>query len=248
MQKTKIILFLLLISFSSLSFAGWVNNAKKAIEDDQYDLCIDTAKPHKKDEMGLMLLAFCHLQNYTFNHTKADKQYFKSYMDLLEDKVSAKSLDNIFYFVQLSDKPTVVKEARKLVKRAFKNIHNIEDVPKLIKFMDSDDKKTQKMAFNSAYRIIKPKRKYVQKGGTLREKDIHIMSNEKLIRTLLKHAKNSKASKTLVMIEKPVLKYISDYDGKSISKLEVKINKAIAKREKKYPKSNWYSATGKKRS
>lgn len=245
--KTGSFLFIFLTTISLQAWADWVSDAKKALEDDKYERCIEIAQAHKDEQIGTMFLTFSYLQKYTFSRNKTDKEYFKSNMDILEDKVNADSLDNIYYFVQLSDKPKIVKEARDLVKRAFKNISDISEAPKLIKFLESDDEKTRDYAIDGVYRLIDPKRDYVNDGGTLREKDIVIMQDEKLIRALLKNVDESKARKTLELIEQPALPYLKEFEGKNIAKLEVSINKRIAKREKKYPKSNWYSATGKER-
>ncbi len=232
---------------TSIAFA-WENKAKKLFEDDEYEKVIEIAKDHKKDKkskLGLMLLTFSHLQNYELNNTKSDKTRFKNYLEVLEDKVSVNNLDNIGYFTELADKPAVVKTSQKVLKQAFKNISKASDIPKLIPFVESENIKTQKLAINTIKRLIKPKRKYVNKGGTLRNEDIIAMQDDRLINALLAKVNNSTARNVLVMIERPVLAYIDAYDGESVIKLTSKIDKAIAKREKKYGNSLWYSASGK---
>ena len=245
------ILFIVAFVDANVFAASWSQQAKSLFEKDEYQKVIEIAGEHKKDKkskLGLMLLAFSHLQLYEFNGTKSDKKAYKNYMDLLEDYVNAKHLNDIKYFISQTDKPDVVKAARKLLKRAFKNISDIEQAPLIVAFLKEEDEKTRKLAASALKNMLWVKRKYVLKGGTLRDKDIKIMQDERLIRALLENAnKISDAFKALVEIEQPVLKYIGDYEGKKILKLEQKINKAIAKREKKYPDSNWYSATGKVR-
>ncbi len=251
MSRILVHLALVLLLCSSVAFAqSWQDKAKKHFESDEYEKVIELAKEHKKDKQnrfGLMLLSFSHLQKYAYNDTKTDKRKYKDYLDLLEDSVTARDLDDIHYFISQDDKPEVVKAARKLLKQAFKNISSLQETPRLLPFLDSEDKKTRKLALDTLKRLIKTKRKYVNKGGTLRDQDIHAMQDEKLIRKLLDMASDSKARAILVLIEKPVLNYIGDYDSAAITKLETKINKAIAKREKKHPDSTWYSATGKKK-
>lgn len=233
-----------------MSAAAWQKEAKALFEKDEYHKVIDIAAAHKKEKdnkMGLMMLAFSHLQLYEFNDTKSDRKAFKNYIELLEDYVNANHLTDIKYFIAQKDKPEVVDEARDLLKRAFKNISNIEEAPLVLSFLKSDDEKTRKLAASALEDLISPKRRYVNKGGTLREKDIVIMQDEKLIRALLENINISDAFDTLEDIEKPVLQYIDNYEGKKILKLKEKIEKRIAKREKKYPESNWYSAIGKQR-
>ncbi len=231
-----------------VSAASWMDQAKTEFEKDRYEDVIETAQDHKKDKkckIGLMLLAFSHLQLHEFNGTKTDKKRFRNYMDLLEDRVSAVNLNEIYYFVRQADKPEVVKQARALLKHAFKGVFEIEDIQKLLPFVKVKDLKTRKMALSAIDDIIEIKRKYVNKGGTLRRKDVGVMRGQGVIRALLDNISQSAAFSALVDIEQPVLAYTKDYDGKKVMKLEVKINRAISKREKKYPKSNWYSATGK---
>lgn len=251
--KTKypILAILCLLLFTPFSLFAWEKNAKSLFDKDEYHQVIDIAGDHKKDKkskMGLMMLAFSHLQLYEFNGTKSDKKSFNNYMELLEDYVNADHLEDIKFFISQTDKPEVVKESRNLLKRAFKNISRIEQAPLVVDFLKSEDEKTRKLASAAIKSMMVIKRKYVQKGGTLRDKDITIMKDEKLIRALLENVKDSNASKALEQIEEPVLSYISDYEGKKVISLEKKINKAIAKRTKKYPDSNWYSATGDTRS
>lgn len=237
-------------SIYSVQALAWIDSTKKLFEDDEYEQVIEIAMDHKKDKkrkIGLMLLIFSHLQKYELNGTKSDKRKYKNYLEVLEDTVSIVNLDDINYFIEQFDKPEVVKLAQKLLKVAFKNIENIEDLPNLLKFIESDNKKTRKIALNTIKKFIKVKRKYVAKGGTLRAEGITFMQDKNLIRTLLDHSKDSGARDILIYIERPVLSFINDYEGKVVDKIEQKILKAIIKREKKYPESNWYSATGKVR-
>jgi len=227
--------------------AAWVSKAKKLFENDEYQQVIEIAEPHRKENIGAMFLAFSHLQENIFNGTKYDKEMFKQFKLQLEAKTTADDIDDLLYFVNRNDKPEVVKEARRLSGVAFKNIKQIEDVPKLVKFLGSTDEEARKLALSSIYRIIEPKRKYVEKGGTLRGKDIQVMGSSKLIVPLLDRVEVKEAYRTLVMIEEPVLQHLGKYDGPQYSKLDVDINKAIGKRKQKFPESNWYSAVGKKR-
>ncbi len=241
---------LVFFAFCSPLLAAWEADTKKLFEKDKYDKVIEIAENHKKDKdskLGLMMLAFSHLQLSEFNATKSDKKAFKNYMELLEDYVNATHLDDISYFINQIDKPEVVNQARKLLKKAFSNISNIEDAPLILNFVKVEDEQTRKMAVSALDKMIATKRKYVNKGGTLREKDILILQDEGLIRALLENADISDAFGALEDIEQPVLQYIGDYEGGKILKLEEKILKAITKREKKFPESNWYSATGKAR-
>jgi hypothetical protein len=233
---------------AALAASAWETKAKKLFENDEYTDVIELAEPHRKDNLGAMFLAFSHLQEFIFNGTKYDKEKFKNYKLYLEAKLTAVDIDDLLYFVNLDDKPEVVREARRLSSSTFKNIKQIEDVPKLVKFLKSNDEESRKLALSSIKRIVELKRKYVDKGGTLRDKDVKIMGSSRLIIPLLEQAADEKdARRTLVLIEEPVLKYIGKYVGPQYVDIEESITKAMTKRVSKYPDSNWYSAVGKVR-
>ncbi len=246
---TTHVLILLFITFASTSVsANWQSSAKQYFENDDYEKVIELVKDRKRDKnskLALMLATFSHLQEYSYTGAKRDKKQYQGNMEVLEDSIVTKDLNDLLYFTRLADKPDVAKAAQKLLKQVFKQIEDINDAPLIIEFINSENKKTRSIALDAMKRMIAPLRKHVTKGGTLRGKDITIMQDKKLITSLLNHAEDSKAAAILLLIEEPVLAYIPQYDDISVTKLESKIRKAIIKREKKHPESNWYSATGK---
>lgn len=233
--------------YSPVFGQAWVAKAKAKFEDDRYQDVIKITENMKKNMHAVMFLAFSHLQENLFNKTKYDKEKYKAYNMLLEAKLGIDDIDHLLYFINLNDKPKVVDAARKLAKHTFKNIKRIEDVPKLVTYLNSSDEGAKKLALSTITRILKPKRKMVEKGGTMRPKDVKVMQSKNLITALLENITQGDARKALLIIEEPVLEYTGKYSGNETAKLEVKINKDIAKRKKKYPESNWYSATGKTR-
>jgi len=241
-----LLLFALMAS-PAMAAPSWVKKAKKLFENDEYTDVIELVEAHRKDNLAAMFLAFSHLQEFIFNGTRYDKEKFKNYKLYLEAKLTADDIDDLLYFVNLDDKPEVVREARRLSSSTFKNIKQIEDVPKLVKFLKASDEESRRLALSSIKRIIELKRKYVAKGGTLREKDVKVMGSPRLITPLLEQIEEKEARRTLVMLEEPVLKYIGKYMGPRYIDVEESINKAMAKRVSKYPDSNWYSAVGKVR-
>jgi len=239
-----VLLFSVFATTAFAAQAGWIQKAKKLFEDDEYDACIEVAENHDDENIGTMFLAFSYLQEGLLNNSKAEKERFKTYKKQLVNRVSADDVADLLYFVNLNDKPEVVAEARKLSKQAFKNITQIEEVPKLVTFLSASDEDSRKLALSSIKRILEPKRKYVSKGGTLRKKDIRVMGSKRLIIPLLERVDAKDAQKSLILIEEPVLEYTGTYSGEAVTKLEEKINKSITKRKEKYPESNWYSAVG----
>lgn len=237
---------MLLLAASQVSAVANFSQIERLFEDAQYEKTLEAAKAHKGSTTGLMFLAFANLQLYEFTNAKHYKNQYKSLFDNVEAKAGVDDLPRILYFVNRTSMPPVVKEATKLAKNVFKSLYKMEDIAKLTPFVKADDKNVKKYALDAIERILKPKRKMVEKGGTLRSKDIAVMQNPQLIQVLLMNASESSARGALEAIEQPVLSHTAKYMDKNVAKVEMNINKDIAKRKKKYPNSNWYSATGKK--
>jgi len=254
LKRTVIVLLFMTFSLgiSTNSYAAktgdWAVKARQLFEQDEYDQVIKIAKAHKKEMAGNMFLAFSYMQNGLYNSSAADKTQSKNYINLLKEKVSVDHLDDLSFFTDQRDKPDVAKSAKMLLNQGFKNIKIIDELPKVLKFLESPNDDVKKLAATTCTRLVNPLRAVVNKGGTMRKKDVRILSNEKNIRRLLGSLDSANSSKCLKLIEQPVLKYSSSYsESLKTVKLEKDINNAIVKREKKYPKSNWYSAIGKKR-
>ena len=251
MKRTALIVLSVFIGLSfiisSANAQPWLANAKKLFENDEYKKVIEATENYKKENLALMFLAFSHLQENVFNQTKYDEEKFKAYKIMLEAKLNVNDISNLLYFVNLSDKPRVVKESRNLAKKTFESIKAVEDVPKLITFLNATDKEARKYALTAIKKILEPKRSYVNEGGTMRAQDIQVMGSKELITSLLENIVEGDARKSLELIEEPVLQYSPTYAGIETTKLETTINSDIGKRKKKFPDSNWYSATGKKR-
>jgi len=232
---------------TSMHAATWTAQAKKLFEDDNYEACIQLTEKYSKDNQATMFLAFSYLQQSVFSQSKLDKEKFKAYQTKLETSLGVDDMNDLLYFVKLTDKPYVVKEARALTKDVFKNMHEIDDVPKLLVFLKVEDEDTRKLTLSTIERILKPKRDYVNKGGSLRDKDYDVMNSPTVIKALVEQLPLSDAKSSLILIEEPALAYLTGSDDVEAVKLEVAINKKIAARQKKFPNSNWHSATGKKR-
>ncbi len=209
---------------------AWVQKSRTQFENDEYQAVIELAEPYRKETVGALFLTFSYLQESIFNGTRYDKEMYKQFKLQVEAKITAEQIPDLLYFVNLNDKPEVVKEARRLSGVAFKNISQIEDVPKLVTFLTSSDAGARELALSSIKRIIEPKRSYVEKGGTLRAKDIQVMGASKLIVPLLDRIAEKDAFRTLVLIEEPVLAHLPRYEGPRYAELDVEIDKAIAER------------------
>lgn len=237
----------LMLVVSSAHAATWESKGKALFEKDEYEQCIRYLDPYKKDKMAMMLLSFCHLQESILTESKQQKSAYASYYERVREKLSLDDINAVYYFISQYDKPVVVEKARRLAGQIFDGVSDIDDLDKLTPFMTVKDSQAQEMVFSTVVRILEPKREYVGDGGTLRSKDVRAMSSESLIIGMLDNVGVSGSRKALTLIEEPVLAYTSNYSGKDIMKLEKKIRSRVAKRQARFPGSNWYSATGKKR-
>lgn len=231
----------------SAQAAAWEAKGKALFEQDEYEQCIGYLDAYKKDKLAMLLLGYCHLQESILTQSEQQESAYKTYRDRVKEQLTLADINDVYYFILQSDKPVVVDEARRLADQIFDAINDMDDLEKLVPFMSVDDEATRNMAFSTVVRLLKPKRKYVEQGGTLRSKDVQAMSAESLITALLNQIESGNSRKALVLIEEPVLAYVGNYSGKESLKLEKKIRSDVEKRQKRYPDSNWYSAVGKQR-
>ena len=75
-----------------------------------------------------MLLAFSNLQLFQFTKAKHFKKRYNALFEISEARTKAEDLRQILFFVNLVDKPDVVKSARKLFNKITKNLYKVEDV------------------------------------------------------------------------------------------------------------------------
>jgi hypothetical protein len=250
MNKAVGFLFFLLLMFSTTAIchaSAWEGRARQAFTLDEYDKCIAIVESEKGAADSLnrtLFLAFSNLQLYQYTKEKDYRSKYQSYLKTAESKAQISDLGKVLYFVNLKDKPEVVKSARGFTKKILDGMYKIEEVPLLLSFAESQDPQVRSLTFDAMRRIFKTKRDVVNNGGNLRSQDIKIMSDPDLIRILAKSIADSKAVGVLVLIEDPALKQVEKMSDLHAVKAQEKISRAIAQRQKKYPDSNWYSATG----
>jgi hypothetical protein len=243
-----IMITLIVTLVSSGNLYAFDEAAKKLFDDGQYDECIqkiESLPNFKKQISNVMLLTFSNFQLYNFTKQKLYNNEYNAYYELLLAKTGVDDLNSILFFVNSSDKPEVVKSARKLLKDIFKNLHKIEDIVKLLPFASSSDKDVREYAFDSIQRIMEPIRAIVKDGGTMRPIDVRYFQNKDVINIAIENINLSIAQKILILIEEPAVEYLNNSKSTGSLKVYEKINSDIKDRMKKYPNSNWYSATGK---
>jgi hypothetical protein len=242
------IMIALIVVLLSSNLYAFDESAKKLFDDGQYDECIQKVESlpnFKKQISNVMLLAYSNFQLYNFTKQKHYNNEYSAYYELLLAKSGVDDLRSILFFVNSSDKPEVVKSARKLLKDIFKNLHKIEDIVNLLPFASSSDKEVREYAFESIQRIMEPIRDIVKEGGTMRPVDVRFFQNKDVINTAIESINISTAQKILILIEEPAIEYLNNSKSTGSLKVYEKINSEIKDRKKKYPNSSWYSATGK---
>ncbi len=242
------VVFALPIFYSGNAYADWRSDAYQYFQKDEYDKAISIAERNRGDRFAKMILCFSYLQKYVFTKSALDKQKFAIEYKNLAITTSVKDIDNIGKFTREVAKPEVVKRANRLLKTAFDNLSTNEDIYPIIKYLNWESENSRKLAAGTIGRILKYRRAVVNKGGTLRKKDIALFTHPPLIQGLVKQVDElPNARKALVYIEQPAIPYVEKAGTAGSVKTLSNINKAIARRQKKYPNSNWYSATGQKR-
>lgn len=242
--------------------SGWESAAFKEFQNDAYDKAAKTVEAHKNERFAKILSAFIHQQQYVFTNSKVEKAAWKGELKNLKNSVGVDDIHYLSLIAQEKDKPHASKEAKKLLKRCFKNINQNKDVPSLVYYLSVPDEDVNSYAMGTLKDILKHRRAVVKEGGSLRSEDIQMMKDKALNAQLtaivaqqdvegLKAAYPkgvSKAIDCLVYIEEPALEHLEKVSTLSTAKAKEKVQKAVIKRTTKFPKSNWYSAVGKPRS
>ena len=226
---------------SSKGFEYYVNH--------EFDLAIEACKD-KKDNFSRMIAALAYAERFRLYKNSADKAQKKAFMNILEEVISLKDLADIERVTAVKGNPFGSKEAKKLLKRAFANLRTTEDVLIAADFLNKGrDPSHNKIALDAIAKFLKQIRSYVNKGGTMPTKEKELFTDDRVIIAivdLLEIKENVRsAKKCLTLIEEPALEYLEDRPiNTSISDTIVAIRKATTKRQKKYPHSTWFSATG----
>lgn len=250
-------------SSSSAHLNSWQKSAFRQYQNDEYAKAKKILEKHRQDRFAKILLTFVYHQEWVYSQSKMQRDIWKGEYKALEASLGIKDIAYLTLVGQEIDKPKASKLAKKLLKKSFKNVHKTADVPLLLEFLGVPDPDINGYAINALNKILKVRRKIVKGGGTLRSKDIRMMNDRRLLGQLgaivaqetvwgkkPNYPKGTKkAIQSLVLIEEPSLKLLDEVpSGVSVIKAKQKVQKAMNSRRKKFPKSNWYSATGKKRS
>ena len=215
----------------------------------EFDKAIEECKDDK-DNFSRMVAALAHAERFGIYKNSADKVQKNAYLNILHEVVTLQDLAEIERLVSVTGNPFGYKEAERLLKKAFANVKTSEDVLIAADFLKAGRNPSHNhKALVAINNFLKQVRNYVNKGGTMPSGERDLFTDEHLILPLvnmLTISENSRqALRCLVLIEEPAL---SSVEGatitKSISNTIVAIRKAVAKRQKKYPSSTWYSAAG----
>jgi hypothetical protein len=251
-----------LTAFGQANLNSWQKSAFKYFQNDEYENSEKIVKQHSEDRFSKILIAFIHHQQWVYSRSKSQKEVAKGDYKALTQSLGIQDIDYLALVAQEKDKPSSAKMAKKLLQKTFKNLHSNEDVPILVEYLSVPEPDLNKYSLDTLRRILSNRRRVVKKGGSLRKKDIKMMTDPALLNQLMANVSQeeigrkkptyakgiSKAVSCLVLIEEPSLSTMENLSGLSVEKARVKVQKAINSRKKKYPQSSWHSATGKTRS
>ena len=215
----------------------------------EFDKAIDACKDNK-DNFSRMVAALAYAERFGLYKNSEDKVQKNAYLNILQEIVTLKDLAEIERLLSVTGNPFGFKEAEKLLKKAFANVKTTDDVLIAADFLSSErDPDHNHKALVSIANFLKQVRNYVNKGGTMPSNERELFTDENLIAPLvdiLGLKENSRqALRCLVLIEEPALPYLeAETVTKSISDTIVAVRKAMAKRQKKFLNSTWYSAAG----
>ncbi|MBN1357126.1 hypothetical protein JXA40_12760 [bacterium] len=246
------VLFLTIVSIQLFGIfqvpvqAAWQDTAMEAFRNHNFDKAIEICQARKeKDLFGKLILYFAHAEKYALYKSKVDKAARDSQEKILRSSISIKDVDTIMLFARETDKPETIKASNQLLKVAFDNVNRIDELSQSLKFLNPEKytSETYDLAMKTIKKFLINQRKYVMKGGTIPSKERDFIVKSELIPRLVSLANlNSTAVNCLILIEDPAIEPLRETYGKGVEKALIGIEKAVAKRLKKWPESTWFSA------
>lgn len=217
--------------------------------DHQYDEAIQSCKG-EKDVGSRLVLGLASAEKAGLYKNKADKEQARMYLKVLAVDVRLEHLPVLEKFLNTEGAPYGNKEAARLFEKALQNVHTPEHVLRAADYLAPErGVEVNRIALKPIQKRLKPVRDYVGKGGSMPDTDRAMFMNARLLKALVgalaRKETSRQARSCLALIEEPALPYLEQGElTKPASDAIVEIKKAMAKRQKKFPESTWFSAYG----
>lgn len=258
------------VTWAEQPLLPWEEATLRSFDKNDYDKVIDLAKEQQNDpnDNAPLFIYFSHAQKYYLEKNRASAIYYKQQYNMMTTRLSGSNLAVLTRLVAMPQTSWNKKINDKFLDAAFTKDGNEKYLGAVLYYLISLDPVVAKAAINGLRSILQRKRQIVMNGGTLSHNDRVWMSDERLIKLLVRKTGESVnpmagfmsklpafarkkavggASACLALIEDPALQLLQEAatmgNANAASTIQL-IHDARGARLARYPGSTWYSATG----
>jgi hypothetical protein len=258
------------VTWADQPLLPWEEATLRSFDKNDYDKVIDLAKEQQNDpnDNAPLFIYFSHAQKYYLEKNRASAIYYKQQYNMMTTRLSGSNLAVLTRLVAMPQTSWNKKINDKFLDAAFTKDGNEKYLGAVLYYLISLDPVVAKAAINGLRSILQHKRQIVMNGGTLSHNDRVWMSDERLIKLLVRKTGESVnpmagfmsklpafarkkavggASACLALIEDPALQLLQEAatmgNANAASTIQL-IHDARGARLARYPGSTWYSATG----
>lgn len=232
--------------------AVWAANPEKALKEyanHEFDQAIKSCEGGK-DFLSRLIAGLSYEEKAALYKSKPDREQASAYRKVLQVSVSMGNVPDLERVLKVEGNTRGNKVAAKLLTQALKSALTPEELIQVCRFLDPNmDVSVNRIALGALNKRLKAIRAYVNKGGSMPDGERKLFTNTKFIRDIMSALYDKRtggmARSCLVQIEEPALPELEKVElTRPTSDTIVAIKKAIEVRKKRFPESEWFSASG----
>jgi len=258
------------VTWAEQPLLAWERTALKTFDINNYDKVIAMAREQDDDPNGNapLFIYFSHAQKYYLEKNRASAVYYKQQYNILLNRLSGSNIAVLTRLVAMPQTSWNKKINNKFLGAAFERAGNEKHLGSILFCLTSSSPDVANQAIKGLRSILQRKREIVMNGGTLSEADREWMSDQRLLKLLVRKTGESVnpmagfmsklpafarkkatggAAACLALIEDPALPMLREAasmgNANAASTIQL-IQDARGARLARYPDSTWYSAAG----
>lgn len=258
------------VTWAERPLLEWEQKALKAFDVNNYNEVIALAREQSDDpnRNAPVFIYFSHAQKYYLERNQASAIYYKQQYNMLLNQLSGANLAVLTRLAAMPQTSWNKKINDRFLEAAFSRPGNETYLGSILFYLMNTDPGVANGAVKGLQSILNHKREIVMNGGTLNVEDRTWMSDERMLKLLIKKTGETMnpmagfmaklpafarkkvtggAAACLALIEDPALPLLrqaaSMGNANAASTIQL-INDARGQRLARYPGSTWYSSTG----
>jgi hypothetical protein len=249
----------------------WESEALKAFDRNDYDKAMEIARNAERDpnRNAKLIIYYCQCQKYYLERDKNAALHYKQYYETTKKMLTGSNLPVLTRLVVMPSVSWNTKVNKPYLDAAFEAAHSEEHLGTILFYLESQEPDIAKGALVGLKTILQKKRNLVMNGGTLSAEDRAWMSDERMLKLLVRMTGEGMnpvagfmsklpavarqkaitgAPACLGLIEDPALPLLKEAaamgNANAAAAIQL-IQDARGARLAKWPNSTWYSAQGK---